>query len=303
MALTLHNIKYWASMLAGDSVNHAPQGLGSQFIPNKLKGYFNDLRNKVILQSDLLDNNELPLVINNYDEKIIFPVAIFQYGLGAFDLYLESHDVRYFNKFIQCADWALDHQEDAGSWDNFSAMRENIPPYGAMCQGEGASLMVRAYIQTGDMRYKIAAKKAIDFMLKPINQGGTSVYAGEEIHLLECTHASEILNGAIFAFFGLYDYCIIENNERYQILKQKVFETIVGSLCRYDRGFWSNYNIDGNISSPFYHRLHIAQLEALTLISSDLRIIQTLHHFERYQKNILYRCRAFIVKSLQKISE
>lgn len=303
MALTIHNIKYWAKMLSGQSVNHAPQGLGQFFKPNEIKGYFNDLRNKVLLQPNLIDNGELPLVTNNYDEKIIFPVAIFQYGLGAFDLYLESLDVRYFNKFIQCADWALDHQEDAGSWDNFSAMRENIPPYGAMCQGEAASLMVRAYIQTGDMRYKIAAKKAIDFMLKPINQGGTSVYDGEEIHLLECTHASEILNGAIFAFFGLYDYCIIENNERYQILKQKVFETIVGSLCRYDRDYWSNYNIDGNISSPFYHRLHIAQLEALTLISSDLRIIQTLHHFERYQKNILYRCRAFIVKTLQKISE
>jgi hypothetical protein len=33
----------------------------------------------------------------------------------------------------------------------------------------------------------------------------------------------------------------------------------------YDARFWSFYDTSGALASPFYHRLHIAQLEALEL--------------------------------------
>ena len=45
-----------------------------------------------------------------------------------------------------------------------------------MAQGEAASLLIRGFKETGDKKYINAAKKAIDFMLLPLDRGGTSLY-------------------------------------------------------------------------------------------------------------------------------
>ena len=74
---------------------------------------------------------------------------------------------------MQCVSWILDKQEEKGGWDNFSYFYKNAP-YGAMAQGEGSSVLLRAYTLTGDVKYRNAAKKAIDFMLQDIKNGGTT---------------------------------------------------------------------------------------------------------------------------------
>ena len=43
-----------------------------------------------------------------------------------------------------------------------------------MTQGEGASLLLRAYKETGDEKYFTGAKKAVYFMIIPIEEGGTA---------------------------------------------------------------------------------------------------------------------------------
>lgn len=95
---------------------------------------------------------------------------------------------KYKAKFRQCADWALAHQMETGAWDNFSYYYSNNP-YGAMAQGEGASLLIRAYVQFKEEKYLSAAKKAIDFMLLSNTEGGCTEYSGEKnVLLLEYPH-------------------------------------------------------------------------------------------------------------------
>ena len=51
-----------------------------------------------------------------------------------------------------------------------------------MSQGEGASLLLRAYAETKDIRYFNAAKKAIDFMLIDVSCGGVSERRENELY-------------------------------------------------------------------------------------------------------------------------
>jgi len=64
-------------------------------------------------------------------------------------------------------------------------------------------------LKTGIIFVKIfihAIHKAKDFMLKPISEGGTTEYAGDDVIFYEDTDTPVILNGWIFSLWGLYDY-------------------------------------------------------------------------------------------------
>ena len=45
--------------------------------------------------------------------------------------------------------------------------------------------------------------------------------------------------------------------------------SLLARLPMYEAQFWSFYDTSGALASPFYHRLHIAQLEALELSYSE----------------------------------
>lgn len=288
-------------MLTGRSILHVNQDMGRCFVPNELKGYFNNLTEKVTKAPELLNTDELPRMPS---EKglIEFPVGIFQYGLGSYDLYLLTNEEVYKNKFIQCADWALIKQTKEGAWKNFSYIYPDHP-YGAMCQGEGCSLLLRAYSITQEEKYFVAAKRAIDFMLLSVSEGGTTKYCSEDIYLLEYTHLPVVLNGWVFALFGLYDMCQIAKESKYTDALEKTIKTLGDRLTDFDCGYWSKYNTEKAVASPFYHSLHIAQLEALYLITNDNKFLTQRDRFMRFKKSKLCYFKAFIVKAFQKIRE
>lgn len=302
MALSVYNVKKWSKMLMGKSILHVNQDLGKCFKPKELKGYFNNLTEKVTKEPGLLDNDQLPVNISEDGQKVVFPVAIFQYGLGAYDLYLQSKEEKYLSKFKQCVEWAISHQEESGAWNNFYYIYPDNP-YGAMCQGEGASLLVRAYNEFNEDKYINAAKKALEFMLKPIEQGGTSLYDNDELILMEYTHLPAVLNGWIFALFGLYDYCLIEPNIKFQESLSQTLATLKRKIPSYDCQYWSMYDSKGMIASPFYHNLHIAQLQALSMIDDRKLFQKYVSTFSKYKSSLLCRFRAFSLKAFQKMKE
>lgn len=90
MALSVYNIKKWFLMLTGRSILHVNQDLGRYFSAAEVKGYYNNLTEKVTRLQPLLDTEDLPTSPDESGGHVLFPVAIFQYGLGAYDLYLAS---------------------------------------------------------------------------------------------------------------------------------------------------------------------------------------------------------------------
>ena len=302
MAVTLYQIKRWYLMLTGKSIWHVNQGLGKSLAVDSIKGYYNNMTEKVTKMPELLDNDGLPL-LNTGNGDVEMPVAIFQYGLGAYDLYLQTGEKKYLKKFYQTVEWTVAHQDEKGRWSTFFYVYPEHP-YGAMAQGEGASLLLRAYTHSGNRVYLDAAQKAIDFMLLPLDKGGTTIYDKGDVVLAEYTHFPVVMNGWIFAWWGLYDYVLATHDVGvYRKALDSSCNSLIKYLPKYKTWYWSKYDLGGMMASPFYHNLHIAQMQAMYELTREEIFDQYAKHWAKQQKNPFCKSLAFVKKAIQKLTE
>lgn len=286
-------------MLSGKSIYHVEQGIGKVIDQG---GYYNDLTQKVLMGDSNLGNDGIPLLEHSDGTRVQMPTMIFQYGLGAFDLWLINKEIYYIEIVKKCADWACEHQEENGAWNNFFYIYP-AHPYCAMAQGEGASLLIRAYIASHDNHYLIAARKSLQFMLKDKKDGGVTEYCGKDTYLLEYTHLPLVLNGWIFALWGLADYLKVDNNEQFSESYKKTVNTLINNLDKFVFRIWSKYDVNGMIASPFYHHLHIAQMQAMYLLTGEIVFKTYADKWAKQEQNLFCKGLAFIIKTFQKIAE
>lgn len=296
-------LKRWFNMLIGKSSFHVKQGEGKYYSINEIKGYYNDLTNKVS-DKTILDSNEIPINATIANLETYFPISIFQYGLGLYDLYLETKDTVYLNKFLKIADWALDNISNSGMWDCMGKLNDTAHlTQSSMCQSEGVSVLLRAYRETKNEKYYENAKLAIDFMLKKVEDGGTALYFDDKIIFQEYVskYNLSVLNGWIFSIFGLYDFTLVNKEKKYIDILKDTIETMCLELKKYDRKFWSNYDLMNTISSPAYHDLHIMQLRILYKLFDKKEFEFYADKWEKYQENKIYKALAMMIKLKQKI--
>jgi heparosan-N-sulfate-glucuronate 5-epimerase len=121
----------------------------------------------------------------NYRGKIGLqynPIAIAQYGLGNYNLFRRSGEADRRNKFLRVANWLVQHLEQNAhglavwnhyfDWEYRDTLR--APWYSALAQGQGISVLVRAYKESGDPRYLDAAQRALAGFFKPVTEGGVT---------------------------------------------------------------------------------------------------------------------------------
>lgn len=299
MSLNFYNVKRWIKMITGKSIEHVNQGVGKIYSLSQVKGYYNDLTEKVLRDKEY-DKIKLPILITNKSEKVYFSISIFQYGLGAYDLYLLTKKDVFLNIFKMCLDWAVNNQNENGSWNSFSFLQPSAP-YSAMAQGEGISLLLRGFQEFNNEEYLIKSKKAANFLIVPLEKGGTTMYTNNEIFFQEYTNKPTVLNGWIFTLFGLYDYLKVVNDNKIREIYHTSIQTLLNNLEKFDNGYWSNYNIKNMITSPFYHRLHIAQLYVMYEITGELKFKKYYEKWNEYKNKRCNKRKAFIVKAFQKI--
>lgn len=303
MAVSIYKIKKWYDMLSGKSVHHVNQDEGKYYSKSAVEGYYNNLTEKVSRFG--AKDATVPKSFVDTGEEIYFSIEIFQYGFGAYDLYLASgkKDKSLLEKVIACADWGVENQLEDGSWVTFAYETPDYP-FSAMAQGEGVSLLIRAYNETHDERYLECMKKAAKFMLTPFENGGPTLYNQEGVFLYECPKDPLILNGWIFSFWGLWDYCLtIKEATEAKIVLDKTLSTMIKWLPKFDLPYWSMYEDGKRICSPFYHKLHIAQLNVMYELTGEKVFKEYANKWQKYQNNWLYRKIAFIKKASQKIFE
>lgn len=287
-------------MILGKSVHHVEQGKGKIYSVDKIAGYYNDLTEKITRFGK--QDVDVPKTFVDTGEEIYFSIPIFQYGLAAYDLYLLNSDKTMLKKTLACADWAVDNQNENGSFTTFEFKDKNHP-YSSMAQGEAISLLIRAHLETNNDKYIDAAKKALDFMLVPKSEGGVCEYTDDGILLYEFTGFEVVLNGWIFSLWGIFDYCKYTNDDKAKQALLSTLSALEKRLPSYDIKYWSKYDGGKNICSPFYHKLHIAQLEAMHELFGDEIYKEYADKWSEYQNSFFKPKRAFIKKSLQKIFE
>ena len=111
------------------------------------------------------------------------------------------------------ASWRPSRQPD-GSWlhhDPFPHTFPLPPPWASgITQGQGASLLVRLNAETGDADLARAARLALEPLLTPQSSGGVCGELGGRPWPEEypTSPESHVLNGAIFALWGMRDVAV-----------------------------------------------------------------------------------------------
>lgn len=294
---------------------HGTPHINQEIVPDQLGQYYMPFTAKAGYRAHL-DENGIPML--DYHGAIgtqYNPIAIAQYGLGNYNLYQRSGGEGNRAKFQLTADWLkenlVENQFGVPVWMHYFDFeyQEGLraPWYSGLAQGQGISVLVRAYQLTQNEEYLQAAEKAFNSFLVTVPEGGVidrdkdgNLWI-EEYIVASPTH---VLNGFIWALWGVYDYYLLKKSETAKGIIDLALETLLRNLPRYDTGYWSLYDLSSSklkmIASPFYHQLHIVQLRIMFNLTKEAGFAQFADRWESYQKRTLNRWRAFIQKAIFK---
>jgi heparosan-N-sulfate-glucuronate 5-epimerase len=296
-------------MLTGSSYYHQPQRVGRLFVSGQLQGYFNDMTGKTNWKGKV-DDQGLPLFDTSSNaSSVYFPILLCQKALGHWDIWLDQGSTEDRHRFLQIACWLKSNQDTGGGWDTWGLVGQCQQPqyrYSAMTQGQALSVMTRAYRLTRDGSFESGCRRAMLLMRKPVQDGGVCWYEAEDVFLEEFPglQRETVLNGWIFALFGVYDYLLEFSDAQATDFYARTSASLERVLGEYDAGFWSYYNSGPKrLASPFYHRLHLSQLTALSQVMNKPSLKQIKEAWTRYEKNWFYKSRAVLIKGLQKLRE
>ncbi len=244
------------------------------------------------------------------------PIAIAQYGLGNYNLFIQEKSEGRRKKFLVAADWLVANLEQNAhgvwvwnhhfDWEYRDTLK--APWYSGLAQGQGISLLVRAHSATQNSQYDEAARRAFESFQRSVEQGGVLFTDSrgdvwiEEYLVDPPTH---ILNGMIWALWGVRDYFLATGDPSAQQLFNYGVHTLIRNLASYDLGFWSLYEQSGTrlkmVASPFYHRLHIVQLRIMHRLTGAAIFREYAELWKSYEGSRAKRAAALCYKSAFKL--
>lgn len=272
--------------------------LGPAIDPERVSGYPIDMRAKARSSGWLA--TEL--------QNIKLYVVVAQYGLGAYERWLAGEGEQWLAAAREAATHLIATQETDGSWLHDEAFRHTlplVPPWRcAMAQGEAASLLVRLHQTTGEEAFAEAALRALAPLARTPAEGGVSALLNGQPWPEEypTDPPSFVLNGAIFAMWGLRDVGVGLNDSSAQRAFEESVDTLAANLYRFDNGWWSLYSLYPHpttcVASSFYHDLHISQLQAMAMFSKRPELERTRLRWIAYADSPRNRRRAFASKAV-----
>jgi hypothetical protein len=136
-------------------------------------------------------------------------------------------------------------------------------------------------------RYNEIAVKAMRPFSLTTDAGGVTTFTedGPFYEEYPSQPPRHVLNGFIYALFGLRDLVRFTNNAEADRLWQDGLATLKKWLPRYDIGFWSLYQLPESPRNPAtvpYHRLHVNQLSVLAQITSESIFVQYRDLWQSY---------------------
>ena len=260
---------------------YEPHEPGGNFDAAGVRGYYIDYRPKI---GSHLSHPDLPLGAAD----------VAQLALGWWERAILGESSAT-DEFLLLSDSLAQSGEIAGDallWPYSIALPKYaapVPWYSAMAQGQVASVFVRAFQQTADDRWADLAGRALAPLLAPGTTG--IVTASRQGPVLEevgpTERPSHILNGWIFALWGVRDVAVGLADERAARLYTATTDCLVRTLPRYDTGRWSRYSLYPHalpdLAKPFYHRLHVTQLTVLhqlTGVSEFAEVAERWHAYD-----------------------
>ncbi|MBN1505713.1 MAG: hypothetical protein JW955_02645 [Sedimentisphaerales bacterium] len=295
---------------------HEVPTLNEQAFTGELTQYYMTFAQKADYPGPF-DNEGIPLL--DYRGKVgrqYNPIAVSQYALGNYNLGVQAGDSSRYDRFLAGARWLMDNLQATENgtylWPHrfdFEYFRPLVAPwFSGLAQGQGLSVLLRAHAFTGFREYLDAADHVYRSLVTPIGQGGVQYADGDghiwiEEYLVE--PPTHILNGFIWGLWGIWDYHLFTRREEARQLFDAYTQTILFNLPKYDVRIWSLYELTPqrikSIASPFYHKLHLVQLEVMHRLTGDATFAEYAERWRGYTERASFRLAAKAYKAVFKL--
>jgi len=307
-------IRTYKGVLFGKPDYWHPQIKANKYVDKKLPGkYYLDMSCKADYPGKL-DERGVPLLVLD-NKNYHFPVTIAQYGLGNYDKYQITKENVCLKNFFDAANWFAKNHATINSsyvWYSYFEKRSysvKAPWASALSQGQGISVLVRAYMKSMQQKYLNIASRAAKLFEIPVNRGGIRTLINKKNVFYEefpSDTPSLVLNGFIFSLWGLYDLYLVTKEKVILQLYEEGLETLISILPQYNFFGWSRYDLYNfsipNVTSIFYHRLHIEQLMVMDQLTGNQIFRKYLAIWSKGERNFSVIILSQIVKMLQKLT-
>jgi heparosan-N-sulfate-glucuronate 5-epimerase len=214
------------------------------------------------------------------------PYILIRYAIELYNDYLMKKSKSLKTLFIQSADSLANRliiKNKIGTWPYYCLFPRakmygcRIPWISALAQGQGISVLLRAYSLVNHKKYLETAEYALKIFNIPVQDGGV-LYKDEDSHWwyeeYACPRAepSGVLNGFILAILGIYDFYHLTDDN----LSKQLFEKGISTLRHHLKDFDTNYpykltyyDRQKHIVSFEYHLFHIKLMRILYQITKE----------------------------------
>lgn len=159
----------------------------------------------------------------------------------------------------------------------------------AMAQGQGISILLRAWQLTGNLECFKVAQKAFSILEIPVDQGGvlykekSSLWFEEYPDQINPTH---VLNGHLWTLFGIWDMYRVTEDQNVLKLFMDGVSAVISDIDKYDTGYWVKYDQKSPaIVNGLYMGFQIEQLKVIYAITHDSVFLNYIDKWTKYQKN------------------
>jgi len=241
------------------------------------------------------------------------PATVCIWGLDNLNKYIKHGKHENLAYVRNCAKWLSNNLEEASYggfvWRYHMDWLHNLKSgfISGMAQGLAISLLLRSAALFKKHEYLELAEEAFNPMIVPVENGGVAIVKDDFYWIEEAPSKSPtlVLNGFIYALFGVYDLYRFTGKEAYKKWFDRGIRTLITMLPRYDLGIWSRYDLGlkvvrsktnvllekvlspsemHNIATPSYNRLHVEQLKKLYEITG---LAQFRYYSRRWSINPL----------------
>ena len=246
------------------------------------------------------DEAGVPMV--GWGEKASYSaVNIAQYGFILHQFWLESQKEEFLQVLKACLSVlsSLESHESNGLFfrEKHASDRYNLLDnwVSAMSQGECLSFYLRMFQILHDVSILQKCHLIFKAMMVSVSENGVKTIDENGYHWLEeypSNPSSYVLNGFIYAVFGIQDYYRITKSEIAKTELNHYFKTLEDNIEKFDAGFWSYYDLQYKELVKFYYQknVHSPQMEALYKLtgSNKFNILHKKWLKQCTQRNFLF---------------
>lgn len=233
-------------------------------------------------------------------------IRIAQFALHRYGVWRTTEDERARADFLAQATFLRDAQRPDGAyrfafpWVKYGAGAGWIS---AMAQGEAISVLLRAEREQPQQGFLDAALRAARPFAFAVADGGVTWFGRNGDTFFEeiaepC--APHVLNGCIFALFGLWELQAPVREAWRGNLIDACVQTLVRWISRYDTGWWTLYNLmrsaggHAHVATLKYHAFHVAQFRVLAEMFGASAFAEAADRWEHYARRRGSRARVIM---------